>query len=68
MTLDMAVLLLKAALPRPALTLEAALAIVKYHLRRNEIARRSHAKAWKRRHKGVKVKPLWRTRTTCTLC
>jgi hypothetical protein len=32
----MAVRLLKAALPRPVLTVEAALAIVKYHLRRNE--------------------------------
>jgi hypothetical protein len=66
--LDMAVLLLKAALPRPALTLEAALAIVEYHVRRNEIARRSHAKAWKRRHKGVKVKPLWKTRPAGNLC
>ena len=64
----MAVLLLKAALPRPALTLEESMAIVEYHLRRNETARRSHAKAWKRRHKGVQGKPLWKIRTTCTLC
>jgi len=65
--LDRAVRLLKAALPRPALT-AAALAVVEYHLRRNEIARRSHAKAWKRRHKGVKVKPLWKITATRTLC
>ena len=64
----MAIRLLKAALPRPELTVEAALAIVEYHLRRNEIARRSHAKTWKRRHKGVKVNPLWKTKATCSLC
>ncbi len=64
----MAVRLLKAALPRPEMTLEAALAIVDYHLRRNEIARISHAKTWKRRHKGVKVKPLWKTKATHNLC
>lgn len=61
----MAVRLLKAALPRPELTVEAALVIVEYHRWRNEIARRSHAKTWKRRHKGVKVKPLWKPMTTC---
>lgn len=66
--MDRAVRLLKAALPRPALTAAAALTVVEYHLRRNEIARRSHAKAWKRRHKGVKVKPLWKITATRTLC
>jgi hypothetical protein len=64
----MAVRLLKAALPRPELTVEAAVAIVEYHRRRNEIARRSHAKRWKRRHKGVKVEPLWKTIATHSLC
>jgi hypothetical protein len=64
----MAVRLLKAALPRPELTVETALAIVEYHLRRNEIARRCHAKIWKRRHRGVKVKPLWKTMTPHDLC
>jgi hypothetical protein len=64
----MAVRLLKAALPRPELTLEDALAIVAYHLRRNESARRSHAKSWESRHKGVKVKPLWKTIDTRKLC
>jgi hypothetical protein len=60
----MAVRLLKAALPRAELTVEGALAIVAYYLRRNEVARRSHVKAWKKRHKGVKVKPLLKTITT----
>jgi hypothetical protein len=64
----MAIRLLKAALPRPELTLEAALTIVEYHQRRNEIARRSHAKSWKRRYKGIKVKPLWKTLTACNSC
>jgi hypothetical protein len=59
---------LKAALPQPKLTVEAALAIVEYHLHRNEIARRSHTKRWKKRHKGVKVKPLWKTIHACNLC
>jgi len=68
LTLDMAVRLLKAALPQPDLTLEAAMAIVEYHLRRNEIARLSHVKTWKKKHKGVKVKPLWKTMTACNSC
>jgi hypothetical protein len=66
--LDMAVRLLKSALPRPELTVEAALAIVEYHLRRNEIARRSHTKTWKQRHKGVDIEPLWKRKTTHTVC
>jgi hypothetical protein len=65
LTLDMAVRLLKAALPRPGLTVEAALAIVEYHLRRNEVARRSHAKTWQQRHKGVTLRPLFQTRPAC---
>jgi SRSO17 transposase len=65
LTLDLAVRLVKAALPRPGLTVEAALAIVEYHLRRNEAARRSHAKTWARRHKGVTLKPLFQTRPAC---
>jgi hypothetical protein len=55
----MAVRLLKAALPKRELTLEVALAIVEYHLQRNETAKRSHTKIWKRQHKGVKLKPLF---------
>lgn len=68
LTLDMAVRLLKAALPRPELTVEAALTIVEYHMRRNEIARHSHTSTWKKRHRGVKVRPLWKTNATRSLC
>lgn len=62
LTLDMAVRLLKAARPRPELTVEAALTIVEYHLRRKEVARRSHAKTWTQRNKGVKLTPLFNTK------
>jgi SRSO17 transposase len=58
LSLDMAVRLLKAALPRPVLTLEEALALVEYHTRRNEAAKRSHAKRWKQTHQGVHAEPL----------
>jgi SRSO17 transposase len=68
LTLDMAVRLLKAALPRPELTVEAAVAIVEYHLRRNEIAKGSHTKTWKQRHKGIEVKPLLQRTAICHLC
>ncbi len=56
LTLDMAIRLLKAALPRPILTVEVALAIVEYHVRRNETAKRSHTKTWNERYKGIKPK------------
>jgi SRSO17 transposase len=58
LTLDMAVRLLKAALPRPELTVESALALVEYHLRRNATAKQSHAKRWRQRHPGIDVTPL----------
>jgi hypothetical protein len=53
LSLDMAVYLLKAALPRPTLTVEMALEIVEYHQRRNETAKRSHRKRWQERNPGV---------------
>ena len=31
-----------------------ATALVNYYLRRNEVARRSHAKTWRAKHRGVK--------------
>jgi hypothetical protein len=37
----------------PGLTLEVALLLVDYHIRRNETARRSHPKTWMARHAGV---------------
>jgi len=54
----MAVRLLKAALTRPELTMEDAITIMNYHLRRNRIAQKSHHKRWLQRHKGVEFKRL----------
>jgi len=54
----MAARLLRAALPRPELSLGWALALVEYHRRRNEIARASHDKTWAARHEGVAYKLL----------
>ena len=58
MTLDLALRVLQAALPRPQLSVEQASAIIDYYLERNRIARQSHHKTWKRRHKKVQYKPL----------
>ena len=58
MSLDMALRLLTSALPRPDVTEADAIAIVEYHLQRNQIARRSHAKSWRRRHKKIRCKVL----------
>ena len=58
MTLDRTVRLLQRAIEVPGLTLELALLLVEYHIRRNEVARKSHAKTWRARHKGVKLLPL----------
>jgi hypothetical protein len=54
----MALRLLKSALPQPRLTEKDAIALVKYHLRRNRIARKSHVKSWHKRHKKVQYKVL----------
>jgi hypothetical protein len=54
LTLDRTVRLLEAALGEPALRLPRATALVGYHVRRNEVARKSHAKAWRSKHRGVK--------------
>ena len=51
LTLDMALRLVKSAVSQPRLTQEDAIAIVKYHLKRNRVARKSHTKSWHRRHK-----------------
>ena len=45
--------LLEAALSEPELRLPRATALVDYHVRRNEVARRSHAKTWRARHPDV---------------
>jgi hypothetical protein len=56
--LDRTVRLLQRAIEVPGLTLEWALLLVEYHIRRNEVARKSHAKTWRAWHKGVKLLPL----------
>ena len=54
LTLDRTVRLLEAALGEPELRLPRATALVDYHLRRNEVARKSHAKTWRAKHRAVK--------------
>lgn len=46
--------LLEAALEEPELRLPRATLLVDYHVRRNKVARKSHAKAWRARHRGIK--------------
>src|SRR5262249_7139522 len=54
LTLDRTVRLREAALEEPELKLVRAIALVDDHVRRNETARRSHAKTWRAKHRGVK--------------
>jgi SRSO17 transposase len=58
LTLDMALRLLRQALPKTELTLEHALDVVDYHLHRNRRARQSHDKTWRLRHENTKFKLL----------
>ena len=46
--------LLAAALEEPTLRLPLATALVDYQVWRNEVARKSHAKTWRAKHRGVK--------------
>ena len=46
--------LLVAAFEAPGLKLPLAIALVGYHVRRNDVARKSHAKTWRSKHPGVK--------------
>ena len=55
LTLDQTVRLLQRAFEVPGLRLELAVKLVDYHIRRNEIARRSHGETWWAGHKGVKL-------------
>jgi hypothetical protein len=50
--------LLQRAMTVPGLSLEVALLLVDYHIRRNKIAQRSHTKTWMAKHEGVKLHPL----------
>ena len=45
--------LLQAALEEPELRLPRATALVEYHVRRNAVARKSHAKTWRATHGDV---------------
>jgi len=42
--------LLQAAIQRPVVSLGMAIRLVEYHIRRNEIARKSHTKTWMAKH------------------
>jgi hypothetical protein len=46
--------LLGAAFEEPELRLPRAIALVGYHVRRNEVARKSHTRTWQARHPDVK--------------
>jgi hypothetical protein len=50
--------LLQRAMEVRGLSLDLALLLVDYHIRRNEVARWSHTKTWMARHKNVKLLPL----------
>jgi hypothetical protein len=52
--LDRTVRLLEAALEEPELRLPRATALVDYHVRRYEVARKSHAQIWRAKHRRVK--------------
>ena len=53
LTLDRTVRLLEVALEEPELKLVRAIALVEYHIRRNRVAKASHDKTWKEKHRGV---------------
>ena len=52
--MDRTARLLVAAFGEPELSLPRAIALVGDHVRRNEVARKSHAQTWRARHPGVK--------------
>jgi hypothetical protein len=56
--MDRTVRLLQRAIEVPGLSLELAVLLVDYHIHRNKVARKSHAKTWWARHKRVKLLPL----------
>ena len=58
LTLPLALELMKATMSRPTMTEADALRLTEYHLQRNQIARQSHHKSWKRKHKRLKLNPL----------
>ena len=58
LTLDMALLLLRAALPRPQLSVEDAQELVDYYSDRNDQATNSHRKTWLAKHPNVAPKKV----------
>ena len=46
--------LLESALQEPELKLQRATLLVDYHVRRNKVAKASHDKTWKKKHRKVK--------------
>jgi hypothetical protein len=54
----MAVRLLRTALRMPRLTETIAIAVLEYYLQRNRVAKRSHHKAWWKKHKNIRFKVL----------
>ena len=54
LTLDRTVRLLRSAFKARELSLETAIALVEYHVRRNKVAKGSHDRAWNAKHEGVK--------------
>ena len=54
LTLDRTVRLLEAALEEPELRLPRATALVEYHVDGTRRPRKSHAKTWRAKHRGVK--------------
>ena len=56
LTLDRTIALLRVVLRLPRLNREQAVEILDYHLRRNRIAKESHAKTWKRKHRRIHYK------------
>ena len=46
--------MLRSALAEPELSVEKAIALVDYHMRRNKVAKASHDKAWHAKHEGLK--------------
>lgn len=58
LTLPLALELITASMTRPTLSEADATRLAEYHIHRNRVARESHHKSWKRKHKRVKLKPL----------
>jgi hypothetical protein len=46
--------LLEAAFEEPEMRLARATALVEYYAERNKVARSSHGRTWRKKHKGVK--------------